>query len=94
MDRDEKAVSAALVEALGPGESERFGEGKARRTIKRWDWNGHSLLLSSEDGEYVSLLIVPLDFADAGGKTARVKGSELRDRLRGAWRARKTAMSI
>jgi hypothetical protein len=82
MARDEAAVSDALVQALGPGETQRFGEGKSRRTIRRWDWNGHSFLLSSEDGEYVSLLIVPLDFADAGGRTARVKGSDLRDRLR------------
>jgi hypothetical protein len=82
MKRDEAAVSSALTQALGPGESERFGEGKARRTIKRWNWNGHSLLLSSEDGEYVSLLIVPLDFAEGGGRTARMKDGELRDRLR------------
>lgn len=82
MTRDESAVSAALTEALGPGETQRFGEGKARRQIQRWDWNGQSLLLSHEEGEYVSLLIVPLDFADAGGRTQRVKGSELRDRLR------------
>lgn len=84
MARDESAVADALVKVLGPGESERFGEGKARRTIRRWDWNGHSLLLSSEDGEYVSLLIVPLDFAEGGGRTSRMKDGELRDRLRGS----------
>jgi len=82
MARDEAAVSDALSQALGPPETKRFGEGKARRTIRRWDWNGHSFLLSSEAGEYVSLLIVPLEFADAGGRTARLKGSDLRTRLR------------
>lgn len=82
MARDEAAVSDALSQALGPPETKRFGEGKARRTIRRWDWNGHSFLLSSEDDEYVSLLIVPLEFADAGGRTAKVKGSDLRERLR------------
>lgn len=82
MKADEEAVAAALTQVLGAGETERFGEGQSRRTIRRWNWNGHSLLLSSEDGEYVSLLIVPLEFAEAGGRTARVKGSDLRDRLR------------
>ena len=82
MGRDEAAVSDALAKTLGPGETQRFGEGKSRRTIRRWDWNGHSFLLSSEEGEYVSLLIVPLDFADGGGRTARMKDGELRDRLR------------
>lgn len=82
MSRDEAAVSAALVKTLGQGETQRFGEGKSRRSIRRWDWNGHSFLLSSEEGEYVSLLIVPRDFAEGGGRTARMKDGELRDRLR------------
>jgi hypothetical protein len=82
MGRDEAAVSDALAKTLGPGETQRFDEGKSRRTIRRWDWNGHSFLLSSEEGEYVSLLIVPLDFAEGGGRTARMKDGELRDRLR------------
>lgn len=82
MERDEYAVAETLVKVLGPGASERFGEGKSRRTIRRWDWNGHSFLLSSEEGEYVSLLVVPLDFAEGGGRTASMKDGELRDRLR------------
>lgn len=82
MTRDETTVAGALTAALGAGETQRFGEGKSRRTIQRWDWNGHSLLLSHEEGEYVSLLVVPIDFAEAGGRTARVKGGDLRDRLR------------
>lgn len=82
MARDESAVADTLVKVLGPGTSERFGEGKSRRTIRRWDWNGHSFLLSSEEGEYVSLLVVPLDIAEGGGRTARMKDGELRDRLR------------
>jgi hypothetical protein len=82
MGRDEAAVSDALAKTLGPAETQHFGEGKSRRSIRRWDWNGHSLLLSAEEGEYVSLLIVPLDFAEGGGRTARMKDGELRDRLR------------
>ena len=81
MARDELAVTAALSTALGEPQTQRFGEGKARRSIKRWDWNGQSLLLSSEENEYVSLLVVPLDFAEAGGRTAQLKGDLLKKRL-------------
>jgi hypothetical protein len=81
MARDEAAVAAALSGALGEPQTQRFGEGKSRRTIKRWDWNGQSLLLSSEENEYVSLLVVPLDFAEAGGRTGQMKGELLKKRL-------------
>ncbi len=82
MEKDEATIAKALTETLGPGDIQRFGEGKARRKIQRWDWNGNSLLLSSEEGEYVSLAIVPLEFADSGGRTSRMKETTLRERLR------------
>ena len=69
MEKDEQAIEKAISSALGDAETQRYGEGKSRRTVKRWDWNGHSLLLSSEENEYVSLSVVPLEFAEAGGKT-------------------------
>lgn len=75
---DETAIEKSITDILGPATTQRFGEGKARSTIKRWDWNGQSLLLSSQDGEYVSLQIVPLDFADAGGRTGRINSEVLR----------------
>jgi len=81
MARDETAVAAALSGVLGEPQTQRFGEGKSRRLIKRWDWNGHSLLLSSEENEYVSLLVVPLDFAEADGRTAQLKDTQLKTRL-------------
>ncbi|MGD7653289.1 MAG: C39 family peptidase [Verrucomicrobiales bacterium] len=81
MERDEQAIEAAISTALGEAETQRYGEGKSRRTVKRWDWNGHSLLLSSEDDEYVSLSIVPLELADSGGRTDKVRDSELKARL-------------
>ncbi|MFD0893452.1 C39 family peptidase [Luteolibacter ambystomatis] len=78
MKRDEAAIEKSISEALGAPVIQRFGEGKTRRQIKRWDWNGQSLLLSSEEGEYVSLQMVPLDFAAAGGKTIATKGEIVR----------------
>ena len=81
MENDEQAIEKAISSALGDAETQRYGEGKSRRTVKRWDWNGHSLLLSSEENEYVSLSIVPLDLAESGGKTAKVGDSDLKQRL-------------
>ena len=81
MENDEQAIEKAISSALGDAETQRYGEGKSRRTVKRWDWNGHSLLLSSEENEYVSLSIVPLELAESGGKTAKVGDSDLKQRL-------------
>jgi hypothetical protein len=81
MDKDEAAINEAITSALGEGETQRFGEGKSRRKVKRWDWNGHSLLLSNEENEYVSLSIVPIGLADSGGKTDKVGDSDLKGRL-------------
>jgi len=78
MKRDEASIEKSISTALGAPVVQRFGEGKTRRQIKRWDWNGQSLLLSSEDGEYVSLQMVPLEFAAAGGKTAMTKSEIVR----------------
>ncbi len=82
MAHDEKTVETAIADVLGAPVTQRFGERATRRTVRRWDWNGHSLLLSSEDGEYVSLSIVPLDFAEGKGRTAKVGDTELKQRLR------------
>lgn len=84
MDKDEQAISKALTNALGPPKIQRFGEGKSRRTIQRWDWNGHSFLLSKEDNEYVSLTIVTTETANAGGKSLRIKDEDLKKRLLGS----------
>lgn len=82
MEVDEKAVLAGISQVLGEPKTQRFGDSRAtRRKVSRWDWNGHSLILSSEEGEYVSLSIIPLDLAESGGKTARVKDGEIRQRL-------------
>lgn len=81
MAQDEQAVSNALTSVLGPGKTERYGEGKTRRKIIRWDWNGHSFLLSNEEGEYVSLAIVSSATADADGRTAMTKDAEVKKRL-------------
>lgn len=81
MARDEKAITEALTQHLGEGESQRFGEKTSRRTVVRWDWRGHSFLLTHLDDEYVGLQITPTEFADAGGRAERLSDSELKKRV-------------
>jgi Peptidase_C39 like family len=81
MDRDEATVAKALTAVLGAATIQRFGEGKTRRKVSRWDWNGHSFILSNEENEYVSLAIMPSEVADAGGKSAMTKDAEIKKRL-------------
>ncbi len=82
MAEDEQAVLSRITEVLGEPKLEHYGDSrKTRKKVMRWDWNGHSLILSDQEGEYVSLSIVPLELADAGGKTARVKDGDIRKQL-------------
>ncbi|HEY1123971.1 MAG TPA: C39 family peptidase [Haloferula sp.] len=82
MTADEEAILTSIKGVLGEPKTQRFGDSRAtRRKVSRWDWNGHSLILSSQEGEYVSLSIVPLGLADAGGKTAKVKDGDIRKQL-------------
>lgn len=81
MTKDEEAVAKSLSSVLGEGKTQRYGEGDTRRKITRWDWNGHAFLLSNEANEYVSLSIVSTATADAGGRSTRIKDSEIKQRL-------------
>lgn len=81
MEQDEQTVATALTSVLGAGKTERYGEGKTRRKVTRWDWNGQAFLLSNEAGEYVSLAIVPPELADAGGKSSLTKDADVKKRL-------------
>ncbi|MFK7852432.1 MAG: C39 family peptidase [Akkermansiaceae bacterium] len=81
MEKDEELIEKSLISILGEPTRQRYGEGDTRRTIKRWDWNGSAFLLSNEEGEYVSLSVVSKEFADDGGKAARMRDSDLKERL-------------
>ena len=81
MDRDFETITGRLTSALGEPVTQRFGEGKERRTVSRWDTQGTSILLAMEDEEFVNLSIVPVAFADSGGKTERVDDSTIKERV-------------
>jgi len=75
---DEKLITQTLTEALGEHKVQRYGEKEDARNVLRWDFENHSFLLSSLDGEYVNLLIVPIENAEAKGKVKFVKDSDLK----------------
>lgn len=81
MQKDAGAIAAALSALLGPPSADRFGQGaQTHESVRRWDWNGHAILLASPKDEYVALRIVPADVANARGKS-RIADAELRQRL-------------
>lgn len=82
MDRDAKAISTSLTKILGSPKRQKFGDGKTRQTVFRWDWSGHAFLLANAKNEYVSLSIQPVEFADKRGRSKRVPDSLVRKRAR------------
>ncbi|MEM1442703.1 MAG: hypothetical protein AAGF67_10195, partial [Verrucomicrobiota bacterium] len=83
MEHDSETISKSLTDRLGEPERQKFGEGEARVNAERWDWAGHSFLLSHVEGEYVSLSIQTNEAADDRGRTARGPDSVIRERARG-----------
>lgn len=81
MRRDFDAISEALTGALGKPDEQRFGEGKSRRTVQRWDWNDVAFLLALEEEEFVTLSVVSAAFADSEGRTERVDDALIKERL-------------
>jgi hypothetical protein len=82
MANDAEVIATALTRLLGEPQSQRFGEGETRTKVDRWDWNGHALLLSHVDDEYVGLMIQTVEFAEKRGRTTRVPETVIRERAR------------
>ena len=78
---DKHTLESALTAVLGQPAGDRFGQGtQTRETVKRWDWNGHAILLAAPRDEYAVVRILPVASADMGGKS-RVPDTELRERV-------------
>ena len=78
MANDAELITEKLTALLGAAKKQRFGEGESRVEVDRWDWAGHSFLLSHVPDEYVSLAIQTLESADNRGNTARVSDAVIR----------------
>lgn len=83
MEYDAAVIAETLTSVLGkPMEQKMLGQGNERLKVRRWDWNGHSFLLSHVEKEYVGLKIVRASFADGGGRYSRVSDGDMRKRLK------------
>ena len=83
LEKDAAVLKESLTKILGEGETLYFGEGNDRRKAIRWDWNGHSFILSEEDAEYVGLLIVSVEEAENRGRVDRISDEVMKKRLAG-----------
>jgi len=79
VEAEAEALEERLTTALGEPSRDKFGTGtQTRERVKRWDWNGHSILLAAPDGEYVGLRVVPTSLAD-GEDQQRFDDAEIRE---------------
>jgi hypothetical protein len=78
IERDEDSISERLKEVLGKPLRQNYGQGSSKRKVSRWDWSGHSFLLSVAEGEFVGLAIEPVEVADARGKPKKVADMHIR----------------
>lgn len=78
---DEAHISKRLTSLLGEPVADRYGQGRnTTERVKRWDWNGHAIMLAAPRGEYVAVRIVPVSIAD-GEAVERVTRAEIKDAL-------------
>lgn len=81
IEREASAIGKLLEELFGEPERDAVGRDELRVRVLRWDWQGHSFLLSELEGEYVALQIMPVAQADNNGLSARISERELREHL-------------
>lgn len=85
-------VHDTLEPVLGEAKRDTIGKGLMREKVWRWDWNGHALMLSMQEGKYATLRILPAERADRRGKVAKIKSTDLRKRMKSCVERRETAM--
>jgi hypothetical protein len=74
-------VHDMLLPVLGKPKRDTLGKGDLREKVWRWDWNGHALMLTMQDGKYAALRIMPTDRADRAGRVEKIKEGELKKRM-------------
>jgi hypothetical protein len=79
LKQDAQTITDALTQLFGDPAYQGFGGGsETREQVKRWDWQGHAFLLSAPRDQYVTLRIVPVDFADNYGKADTIDHDALK----------------
>ena len=81
--QDAEEIRKILTAALGKPRRQAFGDfGKTRESAERWDRAGTAFLLIEQKGEYTTLRILASAVADAGGRSARISDTQLRERMK------------
>jgi hypothetical protein len=79
---DAKDLEEKLTKLFGKPVADRMGQGgKTSEVVRRWDWNGHAILLAAPKDEYVALRIISVKSAEEGGRS-RVTDTELFARVK------------
>lgn len=78
IERDEDLIIEKMESLLGKARRQNYGQGSAKRKVSRWDWSGHSFLLSVAEGDFVSLSVETNEHANARGKTKKVADMHIR----------------
>jgi hypothetical protein len=79
IERDTNNIITRISDALGEPEKQQYGSGRGiKQLIQRWDWNGHALLLATQEDEYVSLRITSSASADNKGRGQKFSDANLR----------------
>jgi len=76
-----RRVHDILAPVLGKPKRDSLGSGELREKVWRWDWNGHAIMLSLQDGKYAALRIMPVERAEQGGRIEKVSDDELKTRI-------------
>ena len=85
---DKKNLTLALTKLFGEPLPDRFGQGRqTTEMVKRWDWSGHAFLLAAPRDEYVALRILPVESANAGGRS-RISDAVMKARVESRIEAR------
>ncbi|MDA8774740.1 hypothetical protein N9N13_03350 [Opitutales bacterium] len=78
IERDEEKIIQKMESLLGKARRQNYGQGSAKRKVSRWDWLGHSFLLSIAEGDFVSLAVDTIERANARGKVRKVADMHIR----------------
>lgn len=74
-------IRSRLEAVLGEARRDSLGKGPLQEKVWRWDWNGHTILLTMQEGKYAAIRIMPPERADRAGRVEKVKALELKKRM-------------
>ncbi len=74
-------VHDALIPVLKKPKRDMLGKGDMREKVYRWDWNGHAIMLTMQEGKYAAMRIMPCARADRAGRVDKLKENELKKRM-------------